>query len=61
MDGGVSGWHEESRGESIESMDSGLGKDVGICAGQMVLNESCDGVERSKAVDVGASPGYFVR
>lgn len=42
-------------------MDSGLGKDVGICAGQMVSNESCEGVDRSKAVDVGASPGYFVR
>lgn len=41
-------------------MDTGLGKDVGICAGQMVLNESCV-VERSKGVDVGASPGYFDR
>lgn len=63
-DAGVSGWHEESRGESIESIEMGLGNDVEVCAGQMVSNESLVvvvvDVERSKTVS-GASPGYLVR
>lgn len=60
MEAGVSGWHEESRGESIESMEMGLGNDVEVRAGQMVSNESLVDGERSKTVD-GASPGYFER
>jgi|TARA_R110002003_G_scaffold44_5_gene3225 hypothetical protein len=55
---GVSGWQDESRGESIESMEMGLGNDVEVRAGQMV--SSSDDVERSKTVS-GASPGYFCR
>jgi hypothetical protein len=35
-DAGVSGWQDESRGESIESMEMGLGNDVDVRAGQMV-------------------------
>lgn len=57
---GVSGWHEESRGESIESMEMGLGNDVEVRAGQMVSKESLLDVERSKTGE-GASPGYFWR
>jgi hypothetical protein len=34
---GVSGWHEESRGDSIESMDMGLGNEFEVRAGQMVV------------------------
>jgi hypothetical protein len=33
---GVSGWQEESRGDSIESMDIGLGNDTEVRVGQMV-------------------------
>lgn len=55
---GVSGWHDESRGESIESMEMGLGNEAEVRAGQTVsaLSEA----ERSKTCS-GASPGYFWR
>lgn len=38
LEAGVSGWHDESRGESSESMDidMGLGKEVVVCVGQTV-------------------------
>jgi hypothetical protein len=58
-DAGVSGWQDESRGESIESMEMGLGNDVEVRAGQMVSTLSDDELERSKSSD--ASPGYFWR
>ena len=56
---GVSGWHDESRGESIESMEIGEGKEVEVRAGQTVSALS-EAAERSK-IDSGASPGYFWR
>lgn len=59
MEAGVSGWHDESRGESIESMEMGLGNDADVRAGQMV-SVVVLWAERSKT-DSGASPGYFWR
>lgn len=52
---GVSGWQDESRGESIESMETGLGKETEVRAGQTVVDAS-----RSK-VTSGRSLGYFER
>jgi hypothetical protein len=61
VEAGVSGWHDESRGESIESMEMGLGNDADVRAGQMVSGVVVVvWVERSKT-DSGASPGYFWR
>ena len=62
MEAGVSGWQDESRGESIESMEMGLGKDAEVRAGQMVSALSVAEVdeERSKTVS-GASLGYLDR
>jgi hypothetical protein len=62
VEAGVSGWHDESRGESIESMEMGLGNDADVRAGQMVSGAVVVvlWVERSKT-DSGASPGYFWR
>jgi hypothetical protein len=63
---GVSGWHEESRGDSIESMDMdmGLGIEVEVRAGQMVSTlfevDVEVMVERSKTVS-GFSLGNFWR
>jgi hypothetical protein len=59
VEAGVSGWQDESRGESIESMEMGLGNEADVRAGQMVSVVS-DEVERSKTVS-GVSPGYFWR
>jgi hypothetical protein len=61
VEAGVSGWQDESRGEgeSIESMEMGLGNEADVRAGQMVSVVS-DDVERSKTVS-GVSPGYFER
>jgi hypothetical protein len=59
VEAGVSGWQDESRGESIESMEIGLGNEADVRAGQMVSVVS-DEVERSKTVS-GVSPGYFWR
>jgi hypothetical protein len=56
VEAGVSGWQDESRGDSIESMEMGLGNEVR--AGQMVSALSV--VEKSNW-DSGASPGYFWR
>jgi len=60
VEAGVSGWYDESRGESIESMEMGLGNEVDVCAGQMVSRESLVDAARSKTGS-GASPGYFLR
>jgi hypothetical protein len=61
VEAGVSGWHDESRGESIESMEMGLGNDADVRAGQMVSGVVVVvWVERLKT-DSGASPGYFWR
>jgi hypothetical protein len=60
VEAGVSGWQDESRGESIESMEMGLGNEADVRAGQMVSAASVMAVERSKT-DSGASPGYFWR
>jgi hypothetical protein len=59
VEAGVSGWQDESRGESIESMEMGLGNEADVRAGQMVSVAS-EEVERSKTVS-GVSPGYFWR
>jgi hypothetical protein len=60
VEAGVSGWHDESLGESIESMEMGLGNDADVRAGQMVSAVAGLWEERSKTVS-GASPGYFWR
>jgi hypothetical protein len=59
VEAGVSGWQDESRGDSIESMEMGLGKEAEVRAGQMVSALSA-AVEKSNW-DSGASPGYFWR
>jgi hypothetical protein len=59
VEAGVSGWQDESRGESIESMEMGLGNEADVRARQMVSVAS-EEVERSKTVS-GVSPGYFWR
>jgi hypothetical protein len=62
VEAGVSGWQDESRGESIESMEIGLGNDADVRAGQMVSAVlSLVEVEKSKTDSAGASPGYLER
>jgi hypothetical protein len=61
VEAGVSGWQDESRGESIESMEMGLGNDADVRAGQMVSALSAVEVDERSKTGSGASPGYFDR